>query len=119
MASDLLDLLCRATNEMRDFLRREKHMTLAHPEAVSADAVKSLAARLREVGEATRIGRPEEVAWARASSAYCEYKELLAQVHMVLRPLRERLEARQSEIDTKQTQIQAVRGWTAAYRRTR
>jgi len=118
MAADLLDLLCRATNEMRDFLRREQRAP-AHPGAVDAAAVKSLAARLREVGEATRTGRPEDVARARASSAYSEYKELLAQVHSVLRPLRERLVARQNEIEMRRSQVEAVRGWAAAYQRTR
>lgn len=118
MAGDLLDLLCKAANEMRDFLRRERESS-ANSVAVDAAAVKALAARLRKVGEATRVGRPEDVARARASSAYSEYKELLAQVHQVLRPLRERLVARQNEIGMKQSQIEAVRGWTAAYQRTR
>lgn len=118
MHGELLDLLCKATREMREFLRREQQ---AHtrPGAVDADAVKTLAARLREVGEATRAGRPEDVERARASSAYSEYKDLLAQVHTVLGPLRQRLEARHNEIGTKRSQIEAVRGWTDAYQRTR
>lgn len=60
MSRDLLDLLCKATNEMRDFLRREQEF-VEHPGSIEAAVVKSLTARLREVGEATRAGRPEEV----------------------------------------------------------
>jgi len=118
MAQDLLDLLCRATNEMRDFLRREKEFA-AHPASIDAVAVKSLAARLREVGEATRASRPEDAARARASSAYSEYKDLLAQVQSVLKPLHDRLIQRKDEIGAKRAQIETVRSWTEAYRRTR
>jgi hypothetical protein len=118
MPRDLLDLLCKATNEMRDFLRREQEFT-AHPDSIDAAAVKSLTARLREVGEATRASRPEEVSRARASSAYSEYKDLLAQVQRILKPFQDRLLARQNEIGTKRSQVEAVRSWTDAYQRTR
>ena len=96
MARDLLDLLCRATNEMRDFARHEQEFA-ADPSAIDAAVVKSLTARLREVGEATRAGRPEEISRAHASSAYSEYKDLIAQVQTILKPLQDRLVARQDE----------------------
>jgi len=118
MARDLLDLLCKAANEMREFLRREGQST-AQPGSIDAAAVKSLTSRLREVGEATRAGRPEEIARARASSAYSEYKDLLAQVQRILKPLQDRLAARRDEIGMKRSQIEAVRSWAAAYQRTR
>jgi len=118
MPRDLLDLLCKATNEMRDFLRREQE-SAADPASIDAARVKLLTARLREVGEATRAGRPEEVARARASSAYSEYKDLLAQVHCILKPFHERLVARQNELGTKRSQVEAVRSWANAYQRTR
>jgi len=118
MPRDLLDLLCKATNEMRDFLRREQEFP-ADLGSIDAARVKALTARLREVGEATRAGRPEEVARARASSAYSEYKDLLAQVHRILKPFHERLVARQNELGTKRSQVEAVRSWANAYQRTR
>ncbi|MFZ0786428.1 MAG: hypothetical protein WBP92_03605 [Candidatus Acidiferrales bacterium] len=118
MARDLLDLLCKATNEMRDFLRREQE-SAANPGSIDAAIVKSLTARLREVGEATRAGRPEDVARARASSAYSEYKDLLAQVQRILKPFHDRLLQRQDEIGVKRAQIDAVRSWADAYQRTR
>jgi hypothetical protein len=118
MPRDLLDLLCRATNEMRDFLRREQEFA-AHPDSIDAAVVKSLTARLREVGEATRAGRPEEISQAHASSAYSEYKDLLAQVRIILKPFHDRLVARQDELGMKRSQVDAVRSWTDAYQRTR
>ncbi|MGA8873789.1 MAG: hypothetical protein WB460_21790 [Candidatus Acidiferrales bacterium] len=96
MARDLLDLLCRATNEMRDFARREQEFA-ADPSAIDAAVVKSLTARLREVGEATRAGRPEEISRAHASSAYSEYKDLIALVQTILKPFHDRLVVRQDE----------------------
>jgi len=118
MTRDLLDLLCKATNEMRDFLRREQEFA-ARPDSIDAAVVKSLTARLREVGEATRAGRPEEVSRAHASSAYSEYRDLLAEVQRVLKPFQDRLIARQDELGLKRTQVDAVRSWTDAYQRTR
>lgn len=118
MAIDLRDLLCQATNEMRDFLRRVQESE-ACPGSVDASLVKSLTARLRQVGEATRAGRPGEVSRARASSAYGEYRDLLVQVQSVLKPLHDRLVARQDELGMKRTQVEAVRSWAAAYQRTR
>jgi hypothetical protein len=118
MPRDLLDLLCKAANEMRDFLRREREFA-THPEWIDAAVVKSLTARLREVGEATRASHPEEVSRAHASSAYSEYKELLAHVQIILKPFRDRLVARQDELGMKRSQIEAVRSWTHAYQRTR
>jgi hypothetical protein len=93
MPRDLLDLLCRATNEMRDFLRREQEFA-AHPDSIDAAVVKSLTARLRAVGEATRAGRPAEISRAHASSAYSEYKDLLAEVQRILKLFQDRLIAR-------------------------
>jgi hypothetical protein len=118
MPRDLLDLLCRATNEMRDFLRREQE-SAANPGSIDAAIVKSLTARLREVGEATRAGRPEEVSRARASSVYSEYKDLLVRVQRILKPFQDRLIARQGELGMKRAQVEAVRSWAAAYQRTR
>jgi len=118
MTRDLLDLLCKATNEMRDFLRREQEFAM-HPGSIDAAVVKSLTARLREVGEATRAGRPEEISRARASSVYGEYKDLLAEVQRILKPFQDRLIARQDELGLKRTQVDAVRSWTDAYQRTR
>lgn len=118
MARDLLDLLCKATNEMRDFLRREQESP-ANLGSIDAARVRALTARLREVGEATRAGRPEEVARARASSAYSEYKDLLAQVQRILKPFQDRLVARQAELGVKRSQVDAVRSWADAYQRTR
>lgn len=118
MPGDLLDLLCKATNEMRDFLRRVRESE-AGSGSVDASRLKSLTARLRRVGEATRAGHPEEVSRARASSVYGEYKDLLAEVQSVLKPLQDRLLARQDELGMKRTQVEAVRSWAAAYERTR
>lgn len=118
MSRDLLDLLCKATNEMRDFLRREQEF-VEHPGSIDAAVVKSLTARLREFGEATRAGRPEEVSRARASSVYGEYRDLLAEVQRILKPFQDRLVARQDELSLKRRQVEAVRSRAAAYQRTR
>ncbi|HEX4075541.1 MAG TPA: hypothetical protein VHX49_09100 [Candidatus Acidoferrales bacterium] len=118
MPGDLLDLLGKATNEMRDFLQRVRESD-AQPASVDASRVKSLTARLRRTGEAIRAARPQEVSRARASSVYGEYKDLLAQVQHILKPFHDRLVARQGELGMKQTQVQAVRAWAAAYERTR
>ncbi|HUA01664.1 MAG TPA: hypothetical protein VMB02_15110 [Candidatus Aquilonibacter sp.] len=118
MRGDILDLLCQAANEMRDFLRCINDPS-ARSGAVDASRVKTLTTRLRQVGEAVRAGSPEATARARASSVYGEYKELLGQVHAALQPFQNRLIGRKSEIDAARTQVGALSAWTAAYERTR
>jgi hypothetical protein len=118
MPGDLLDLLGKAINEMRDFLQRAQEC-VSHGTTVSAALVKSLAARLRQVGEATRAARAEDIARARASSVYSEYKYLLNEVQSALKPLQDQLVARQAEIGAARSQVAAVSSWTSAYERTR
>ncbi|HTX16253.1 MAG TPA: hypothetical protein VMD77_13225 [Candidatus Baltobacteraceae bacterium] len=118
MPADLLDLLCKATNEMSEFLRRVKEFAAGN-RCVDPSLVKSLTARLRQVAEATRDALPQDVSRARASSVYGNYRELLAEVQAVLKPFQEQLAARQSELGAKRSQVAALRSWASAYQRTR
>ena len=121
MAGDLLDLLCKAANEMRDFLRRERE-----------SSANSVAVDSRPEGKGTGRAPPQSrrgysgrtPGGRRASARFLSLQRIqraagagASSVEAASRA--ETSVARQNEIGMKQSQIEAVRGWTAAYQRTR